>query len=558
MCTRSRLAVLTALLIVFRTTAADATTHQWSRPYGDAADQIATSVALDPSANVILTGDFNGTVDFGGSPLVCNGPTSCMYVAKIDALGNHVWSRSVGDSLEYGTNLLAVDHGANVFVANEFRGTLDFGGGPVVSEGFRDGVIAKFDAQGNHGWSRSFGSSTALVQVKAAGTTGAGNLVVAGTFTGTIDFGGAILDATPFTTNMFVVQFDSSGAHLWNRKYAGGLIEITALDADPSGNVVVTGYHGGDFDFGGGPLTADVLNVFIARYDASGNHVWSHSFGDAGTLQHAYDVAADVSGSAIITGDFRDPLDLGGGALISAGGWDIFLAKFDAQGNHEWSQRFGDASTQRSYTVAADEDGNIVIGGHFFGSLGLGGGILVGDPIDFCVARFDAAGNHLWSQRLDVDNLGLPNDKDYSISAAASAGGEMAFVGTFKDAVDCGAGNLLGSGGWDTFVAKFGQTPTGILPVTPDGLRLRAQPNPFNPLTTITYTVHQPGLARLRVYDVRGRYIRSLADGWTTAGPHTATWDGSDRRGDAVSSGVYFLRLQSAGQDLTRRVVLIK
>ena len=70
-------------------------------------------------------------------------------------------------------------------------------------------------------------------------------------------------------------------------------------------------------------------------------HDWSQRFGDAG-VQEAYGIATDGTGNVVVTGKFQGNVDFGGGALTSEGGSDIFVAKFDAYGNHLWSQRFGD------------------------------------------------------------------------------------------------------------------------------------------------------------------------------------------------------------------------
>jgi hypothetical protein len=560
MCVCKRLFIITILLFAVQTGSAGAASYRWSRPFGDAADQIATSVAIDVSQNVIVTGDFTGTVDFGGGPLVCNGLASSMYLAKIDALGKHVWSRVLGDSLRYGTNMLAVDFNSNVLLANTFRGTVDFGGGPITAEGFRDGIVTKFDEHGNHIWSQRFGGDQSLVEVKAASVDPSGNLIVVGIFTGMIDFGeGQTLRADPYATNIFVANFHAMGGAQWVRQSTGEFIEITAVGVDAAGRSVITGYHNGNFDFGGGPVTADGMNIFLAKYDGTGNHVWSYSFGASGTIQRAFDVAVDLSGAVFVTGEFIDPLDFGGGDLISGGGWDIFLVKFNPAGNHVWSARYGDQFTQRAYTVAVDGEGNVLVGGHFSGSVNFGYETFLGDPVDFCVARFDPAGKHLWSDRFDVFNLGLPNDEEYSIAAAANVNGEIAFVGSFKDAVNCGGGSLAGGGGWDTFIAKYDTSPvTGIRPPTPVDLGLAAHPNPFNPRTTITYAVPSSGVAHLRLYDVEGRHVRTFVDGWTVAGEHLTTWDGRDSHGQVVASGVYFLRLDSAGHALTKRLVLLK
>jgi len=549
---------LLGLILLVTPVAASASSFQWSGAWGDAADQEANCVAIDMLGNVIVLGNYDGSIDFGGGAVTC--PSSdCLFLAKLDHFGNEVWTRSIEGMLELGTNKLGVDTGFNVYVANEFNGTIDMGGGEINAVGFRDGLVTKYDPYGNHLWTQTFGSANALVNVKAANADGSGNVVVAGTFTGTIDFGSTSLTANPFKTNMFVAKFHWSGALLWSHKYEGGLIEITALDTDPSGNVVITGYQGADWDFGGGTLSSDPYNVFLVKYDGlSGAHQWSHTYGSAGTFDQAFDVACDAAGNVFIVGHFKDPLDFGGGALTSVGGWDIFVAKFDAAGNHSWSRSFGGTSTDRGYAVSVDGTGNVIVGGHFFFGIDMGGVPLVADPIDYCIAQYDASGNHQWSQIIDVENLGIPNDKEYSISAAANIYGEIAFAGSFKDYVDCGAGNESAGGGFDTFVAKFGAPATGIQPARVSDLSVSARPNPFNPQTAITYALPEAGPMTLRIYDVDGRIIRTLVDGWSSAGPSSVPWNGRDDRGAQVASGVYFARLQAAGRAQTARLVLIK
>lgn len=558
MCARIRLLMILSIIVITLTVSAEAAVHVWSHSFGDAGDQIATSVAMDNSGNVILTGHFDGAVNFGGEDLVCGGPSDCVFLAKLDSDGNHAWSLNLGDSLKYNTNRFVVDGNSNILMVNDFIGTVNFGGGVIVADGFRDGVIAKFDADGNHVWSRKFGGTSATVDVKAAGIDGAGNLIVAGLFTGTIDFGGATLTASWFTTNMFIVKFHATGAHLWSKKCTGGSITITSVAGDPMGNAVVSGYHNGTFDFGGGPLAGEVSSLFVAKYDGAGNHVWSHTYGYPGTYQYINDVAMDLMGNVFITGEFSDPLDLGGGDLTSSGSTDIFLAKFGADGSHLWSQSFGDDLPQRSYSVAVDGYGMVTLAGHFFGEIDFGRGPHAADPLDFCVAKFDGAGAPQWSRRFDLFNLGMQNDKAYSIAAAVSVAGDMAFIGSFKDAVDCGGGDLPYSGGWDVFVAKFVPAVTGIRTQNTGNLRLKAQPNPFNPQTTISYSTLDPGIVSLRLYDVTGRCVRTLVERWTASGEHMAAWDGKDDRGQAMASGVYFVRLRSSGRVETQRVVLLK
>jgi hypothetical protein len=83
-------------------------------------------------------------------------------------------------------------------------------------------------------------------------------------------------------------------------------------------------------------------------------------------------------------------------------------------------------------------------------------------------------------------------------------------------------------------------------------------PNPFNPSTTIAYELDQRLSVSLSIYDAKGRLVRNLADGAQSAGRHDIAWDGTDRFGRAVASGVYFARLDVNGRSDTKRLVLLK
>ena len=83
-------------------------------------------------------------------------------------------------------------------------------------------------------------------------------------------------------------------------------------------------------------------------------------------------------------------------------------------------------------------------------------------------------------------------------------------------------------------------------------------PNPFNPTTTISFTLPEKTQATLVVYNVEGRLVRVLADGKLDYGFNEFTWDGKDSRGTLVSSGVYFYRLKAGKKVFTKKMVLLK
>lgn len=83
-------------------------------------------------------------------------------------------------------------------------------------------------------------------------------------------------------------------------------------------------------------------------------------------------------------------------------------------------------------------------------------------------------------------------------------------------------------------------------------------PNPFNPSTTIEFSLASPAQVSLEIFDARGRFVRRLVDGKRGAGRHTVSWAGSNDRGAPVASGVYFYRLSAGERCETRKMVLLR
>lgn len=103
------------------------------------------------------------------------------------------------------------------------------------------------------------------------------------------------------------------------------------------------------------------------------------------------------------------------------------------------------------------------------------------------------------------------------------------------------------------FVTAVGTSPSPTL-----SRLLRNYPNPFNPRTKIHFTLTRDAQALLRVYDVRGRLVRTLVDSFVASGSRTVEWDGTDDRGAALASGTYFLRLDAGRDFASRTVTLLK
>lgn len=436
-------------------TAVCSSMHAWSKGFGDSSDDSGDSVRFDAQGNVVVTGYFNGTVNLGGTSLTSAGSAD-VFVAKYSAAGAYIWSRRFGGSSSEFPFAVAIDSQGAVVVAGTFQGTVDFGGGPLTSADGEDIFVAKYSAAGSHIWSQRFGgegSDRAL----AVAIDNEDNVLVAGYFNDTVDFGG-----TPLTNaggaDVFVAKLGATGAHVWSQRFGNTLSDIAAgLAVDAQNNVVVVGAFRGEVDFGGGALvSAGDADGFVAKYGSTGGHLWSRRFG-AALADSAVAVDIDSQDEVVIAGSFRDTVDLGGGLLVSTGAADTVVAKYSAAGTHIWSRSGGGAASSDSPTdVVVDGQGNVVLSGWFAGA--------AGTAVDFGGGALVGAGGQdtfvvkyaATGAHLWSQSLG-GSSLDIAYGLAVDAQDNIAMTGFFSNTVDFGGGSLTSAGSRDVLLVKYDQ-----------------------------------------------------------------------------------------------------
>lgn len=422
--------------------------HAWSKRFGDASNQSVAGVALDPAGYVVATGSFFGAIDLGGGPLSSAGQQD-IYLAKFDSSGNHVWSRRFGDAVAQFARSVVIDGSGNVIVTGYFNGSVNFGGTSLVSAGGSDIFVVKFDTNGGFVWSKRFGDANTQTGNDVA-LDSAGNLIATGAVSGSVDFGGGAL-ASAGQSDIYLVKFDANGNHVWSKRFGDANVQAgSGLAVDGSDNVFTTGSFNGTLDFGASPMTsAGGSDIFVAKFDSAGGFVWSRRFGDA-TNQTGSDVAIDAAGNSTITGSFAGSIDFGAGALVGAGQQDVYLAHFNSAGLHLWSRAFGGSSDDFGNAVAVNASGNCILSGSFQGSVDFGGGPLTGaGGADLYVARYGPNGQHLSSS-----GYGDATTQSGS-SIALSGAGDALVAGDFQGTIDLGGGPLTSAGGNDVVLAKF-------------------------------------------------------------------------------------------------------
>ncbi|MBK7049172.1 MAG: hypothetical protein IPH48_22235 [bacterium] len=422
--------------------------HLWSARFGDADTQMGYAIAVDAAGNMIVAGVFEGAIDFGGGPLTCVSDID-VFIAKFGPDGAHLWSRRFGGTGSQSFPAIAVDDAGQVFLAGMLHGAVDFGGGALVDAGDGDAFVAKFTPNGAHIWSRRFGDANQQY-VSAIGVDDSGQVIITGLLSGTADFGGGPLTSAG-DKDIFVAKFDANGAHLWSRRMGDTNLQVpTSIAVDHSGQVAVAGAFIGSVDFGGGALTsAGDYDIFLAKLGSSGEHIWSRRFGDAGT-QVTVVTAVDELGNVILAGGFDGSMDFDGGALVSAGNTDIFVAKFGPGGDYLWRARYGDAEYQSAEAVTVDALGNVIITGAMRGSADFGGGLLTSaGQEDLFVARMGSDGAPVWSRRFGDAAI----QSGYGVAVDASE--NVCVTGLFLGSIDFGGVVLTSAGSLDACVVKL-------------------------------------------------------------------------------------------------------
>ncbi|MEN6494052.1 MAG: SdrD B-like domain-containing protein, partial [Thermoguttaceae bacterium] len=303
----------------------------------------------------------------------------------------------------------------------------------------------------------------------------AGNVYVAGSFSGTVDF-----DSGPGTYNLtsagskdaFVAKYSSTGALLWARSMGGtSSDEATGIAVAADGSVYASGHFAGTADFCSGPGTAylstgSVYNhdAFVLKLDAAGNYVWAKSVGGAYEDQ-ASGIALAADGSSVyLTGWFSGQVDFDPGtgtqSLTSAGGYDVFVLKLSSAGNYGWAAGMGGIDDDQAIGIAVDASGNVYTTGWFGGTAFFNP---AGDTeesklvnpgsgtFDVFVSKLDSNGVYVWAKRMGG------TEEDQACGIALAPDGTAVYVaGYFGGSATFGTTPTLNSaGGYDGFVTKL-------------------------------------------------------------------------------------------------------
>ncbi|WP_428656423.1 SBBP repeat-containing protein [Runella sp.] len=276
-----------------------------------------------------------------------------------------------------------------------------------------------------------------------------GNVYVTGAYAGTVAFGNTSITSVG-SQDIFIAKYNGAGALQWVRS-AGGPNGDQGLSiaVNASGNVYITGLYSATATFGNTSVTAAGANdIFVAKYDNNGNFQWVRSAG--GTDEdNGRGIAVDAAGNAYITGHFRSTATFGGSPVTSAGGEDIVIAKYDNDGTFQWVYSTGSSSDDRGMGITTDAAGNMFVTGYYLETINLGGTSLTSSGgYDIFLAKYNSGGVVQWAKTLG----GLGHE--YGQSVAVSPNGNIAVAGGFQGPTSFSGTTINSEGIRDMFVLK--------------------------------------------------------------------------------------------------------
>lgn len=378
-----------------------------------------------------------------------------------DATGKPIWQAGFGGLAIDAAKGIAVGPGGEVYVCGYIEGETDFGGsvGKKTSAGKSDAFVAKFSPEGKLVWAQTFGAKRE--DVANAVAVNGNTVVVVGSFLDEIEIG-TFRKKAAGSDDIFIAAFDTDGNPEWLWT-AGGIDSdgVNAIAASPDGGWVIGGSFTDAIDIVAGTKTASLVSkgrtdALLIKLAAGGETEWVKQFGGRydDTILH---VATDANNNIFVQGVFKDIANWGGEDLKAGGGSDndVVLAKYDTNGDHVWSKRFGNAFNEVAGGVAVDPAGNVTIVGSFEnkGTISFGENddhVSLGEA-DVYVARFSNDGKLQWARTFGGDRV------DVGFGVAVDRAGNAVVTGWFEGTVDFGTGNAVSTKNLnkDVFVLKL-------------------------------------------------------------------------------------------------------
>ncbi len=368
-------------------------------PYdGGISADIGTQLYIDTIRSYLyITGELDFNLIIPGETTLTPAGSGSIFIVKFDLNGNYVWS--VQEDFDGDELSITVDYAGNVILTGVFSGTITIGGTELISEGYDDTFVAKYDADGNFLW--AFGAGGEWIEYNLISSTDTMNNIY---ITGEFISENITIDETEITLlegdgNIVFAKIDPDGNVEWVKSYANsnhswhdGLCWPTGIITDINGSSYIKGWHGDSTYFGDIMLTSIgyYFNKFITKIDNNGDVLWAKSIKETyhGFDYNQFDI--DSEGSVYFGAQVVDTIYFGEDYMYIPKGDDLFVAKYTTNGDLEWVKTMEGIDNAYNWisSVAVDKYHNVFVGGYFSDSLSLDNQLLTSPNRHGFVVKF--------------------------------------------------------------------------------------------------------------------------------------------------------------------------
>jgi hypothetical protein len=546
---------------------------------GNGGSDYSTGVTTDALGNAYVVGNFGSSnISFSTFNLNNNG-TNNIFLVKYDVNGNVIWAKSAGGTGIDVANSISIDSFNNIYIVGRYTSSaIAFGSHTLVNlNGWNNIFIAKYDSGGNAIWAKGIYGGLDPIAASSITVDNSGNIY----FTGYSQNTTTVFETINLSIHngyMFMAKYDSSGTVKWAKNAGMNLVDwLSGITTDSKCNVYITGGFLDDtlkldsLSFINSNMDSTTFDIFLAKYDSSGNILWARSDG-GNKSSDANSVACDNSDNVYITGNYKgDTLLFGSTILVNTNNdsSSMFLAKYDSSGSVLWAKCAGGVNNNYGETIKTDINKNVIVGGVFscpsisFGSTILNNFYSSGNNDALFVVKYDSSGDVLWAKTAygigSVWSLTIDTINDIYITGQFSS-----------DTISFGAINLMNDStslsSSSMYLAKINAT-TGINEIKNNTHSLSLYPNPTTSLLTLSLPNTNQKVS-INLYDMMGQKQLTIDNGQLTSAMDNGqlTIDNNTTTMSIVNyqlsieklpQGIYFLEVLMDGEKQVRKVVKI-
>jgi hypothetical protein len=476
--------------------------HQWTKTFGSIGEEYGCSIVTDDSSNSYVTGYIDATNFLRSQNNTCINHD--IFVAKYDKHGNQIWIKQIGgkaDDMGWG---ITIDSDHNVYIAASFMDTINLDTDTLISNGYIDALICKFNTSGELQWAKKAGG-TWIDYAYSIACDSQNNIYVTGSISGTSVFNSTSLISNG-SNDYFLAKYDTSGNLLWALNN-GGVTAIGdegyAVSVDNNDNIYICGKFSDTAYF-----TTDTLisqgngDIFIAKYNSSGDMEWIKAAG-GNDKDVAQSIVQDDDGNTYVTGYFKGITNFDSISLSSSGESDIFLAKYDLSGNLKWVKKSGGTGYDQGISIDVFKNENIYVTGFFNDNASFESYNITSNGLtDVFLLCLDSMGNFNWVKHSGSTGI------DAGTSVRTDTLNNIFLTGEFSSSCFFDSTSLINEGSKDFFVTLISANTSVGMDEKKNNKTLFIYPNPTNQKVNILLSDNADFLtAKAEIYSLTGELI---------------------------------------------------